>query len=93
MPSTSTVFEPPGFRARRRWTARTAAVLLAGLCVIGSTAAGAPATDLEGRLRDLEITPFGAPAPPFALLGLDGQRYALADLAGRPALLYFWATW
>ena len=24
---------------------------------------------------------------------LDGSRFAMTDLAGRPAILYFWATW
>lgn len=32
-------------------------------------------------------------APDFALVGLDGQPLALADLRGQPALLNFWATW
>ena len=49
---------------------------------------------LAGLMRALEIVPLdGQPAPPFALPALGGGRLALADLTGRPALLYFWATW
>jgi thiol-disulfide isomerase/thioredoxin len=49
---------------------------------------------LDDLLMDLQIIPLeNAPAKPFVLEGMDGQRFALADLAGRPALLYFWATW
>jgi tetratricopeptide (TPR) repeat protein/peroxiredoxin len=33
------------------------------------------------------------PAPDFALRDLDGREHALSSLAGRPALLLFWATW
>jgi cytochrome oxidase Cu insertion factor (SCO1/SenC/PrrC family) len=49
---------------------------------------------LDDLLLGLQIVPLGGrPAPSFTLDTLDGTRVALADLAGRPALLYFWATW
>jgi cytochrome oxidase Cu insertion factor (SCO1/SenC/PrrC family) len=49
---------------------------------------------LEAQLRALNIIPLdGATPEPFALSTLDGQRLSLADLEGRPVLLYFWATW
>jgi cytochrome oxidase Cu insertion factor (SCO1/SenC/PrrC family) len=52
------------------------------------------AGSLDDLLMDLQLVPLdGRPAKPFALESLDGRRVALADLAGRPALLYFWATW
>ena len=35
----------------------------------------------------------GDPAPDFALLDAEGHKVALADFAGRPAVLNFWATW
>ena len=28
-----------------------------------------------------------------ATLTLDGSRFAMADLSGKPTILYFWATW
>ncbi|MFP6660598.1 MAG: TlpA disulfide reductase family protein [Myxococcota bacterium] len=34
-----------------------------------------------------------APAPDFRLPQLDGGEVALADWAGRPVLIDFWATW
>ena len=52
------------------------------------------AGSLDDLLMDLQLVPLDGRAPkPFELQSLDGRRVALADLAGRPALLYFWATW
>jgi hypothetical protein len=70
----------------------TMAELPIGLAPAGGTRA------LPGSLGDLlkalEVIPLaGTPAPAFALETLDGRRLGLADVAGRPALLYFWATW
>jgi len=49
---------------------------------------------LADLMMDLELIPMDGQTPkPFTLESLDGKRVALADLAGRPALLYFWATW
>lgn len=31
--------------------------------------------------------------PPLATRSLDGAAFAWADVAGRPSVLYFWATW
>ncbi len=35
----------------------------------------------------------GAPAPDFALRGLDGRTYRLSELRGRAVVINFWATW
>ncbi len=35
----------------------------------------------------------GQLAPSFQALGLDGRTVGLEELAGRPALVVFWATW
>jgi cytochrome oxidase Cu insertion factor (SCO1/SenC/PrrC family) len=52
------------------------------------------AASLDDLLMDLQLIPIDAQTPrAFALESLDGRRVALADLAGRPALLYFWASW
>ncbi len=53
-------------------------LLLFGLSGCGSTDVGV----LEGQR-----------APSFAVLGLDGTTQGLAQLAGRPALVVFWASW
>ena len=53
-------------------------LLLAGLPVV------APATELRA---------WSGPPPPLVLDTVDGSRIALADLAGRPVLVHFFATW
>lgn len=35
----------------------------------------------------------GKPMPAFELATLDGERFSTADLAGRPAVINFWASW
>ena len=35
----------------------------------------------------------GAPAPPFSLTSLDGSPVRLEELAGRPVIVNFWASW
>lgn len=35
----------------------------------------------------------GTPAPDFAVRHLDGGAMRLSELAGRPVLVHFWATW
>jgi hypothetical protein len=71
---------------------------MGGGLVPGPSGSAGPATSLAGDLnahfRALNIVPLdGAPAATFALPALAGQRVSLADFAGRPVLLYFWATW
>jgi hypothetical protein len=52
------------------------------------------AGSLDDLLMDLQLLPLDGKTPKtFALESLDGKLVALTDLAGRPALLYFWATW
>lgn len=50
--------------------------------------------DIVELLWDLQIVPLeGKTPPPFRLERLGGGQLALGDLQGRPALLYFWASW
>lgn len=91
----------------RRWwglAIGAVAIALAGVWLTAGlfphrTPPGAPSTQtvagsLEDLLMDLQLIPLDGQAPKgFTLEGLDGRRVALADLAGRPTLLYFWATW
>jgi thiol-disulfide isomerase/thioredoxin len=37
--------------------------------------------------------PADKPTPPLQLTGLDGKRWNLAALEGRPVLINFWASW
>ena len=43
--------------------------------------------------RGAELSPAHKPAQGFSLPDLQGNRVALADYAGRPVLVNFWATW
>ena len=53
-----------------------------------------PGDSVEDLMMDLQIIPIDPrPARAFSLETLDGKRLALAELAGRPLLLYFWASW
>ena len=94
-------------RTRLAFGAIAGVVVLGAAVWLGSGAStrGAPAPAPGGRvqvvagslddlLMDLQLVPMGGQTPaPFSLERLDGKRVALADVAGRPALLYFWATW
>jgi hypothetical protein len=80
---------------------RFALLGLVGLIVLALTGGGtpAPAADkdkaLDDLLFDLQLIPLSGQAPPaFELERLiDGKKVTLAELRGRPVLLYFWATW
>lgn len=43
--------------------------------------------------EDLEKKLENKPAPPFALLNLDGSKVDLAELKGKTVIVDFWATW
>jgi len=45
------------------------------------------------RARDLLPADERTAAPPFELLDLHGQPWSTASLAGRPAVIYFFAPW
>ena len=60
----------------------------------GGRGARVVAGSLDDLLMDVQLIPLDSQTQkPFALESLDGKRVALTDLGGRPALLYFWATW
>ncbi len=82
----------------RRVTIPIAGALLlavAGWLVLrpAAPAGGGGAGDLPGLMRELGIVPVRGTARPFTLPSLDGRTVTLADFKGRPALVYFWATW
>jgi cytochrome c biogenesis protein CcmG, thiol:disulfide interchange protein DsbE len=43
--------------------------------------------------RELASPRIGAPAPAWSLATLDGERLTSDDLAGRPYVVNFWASW
>jgi thiol-disulfide isomerase/thioredoxin len=45
------------------------------------------------RARDLLPTDERTPAPPLSLRDLEGRNWSTAELAGRPAVIYFFAPW
>jgi|SRR5579871_348410 len=79
-------------KALAEWSTR-----LAKLPPVTETGASSPAP-----IRRLTSGPFtppsepeitGKPAPEFALEDVDGHKFTLASLRGKPVLLDFWATW
>jgi len=73
--------------------------VLVGLALVALLGGTAPAADkdkvLEDLLFDLQLVPLAGQVPPdFELERLiDGKKVTLAELRGRPVILYFWATW
>lgn len=47
----------------------------------------------SGALAEAGRLSLGETAPPFSLDSLNGGTLSLADFAGRPLLINFWATW
>jgi thiol-disulfide isomerase/thioredoxin len=60
-------------------------VLLVGLLLVRPTPQGAATVEGEASA--------GAGAPAVEMVGFDGEAVALADYAGTPVVLNFWASW
>ena len=67
-----------------RWKRLLAEVLIVFIVVAGVHA---------WRSRDLLPAGERVPAPAFALTDLQGRTWRSADLAGQPAVIYFFAPW
>lgn len=65
--------------------------------VLGAALAAALLVGLGfGLTRDARVLPavsVAKPAPAFELESLDGKRVRLADYAGKPLIINFWASW
>lgn len=74
-----------------------ALVALTTLLLLGGAqpAAAGPDRVLDDLMFELQLVPLDGQEPPAFELErfADGKRVTLAELRGRPVLLYFWATW
>ena len=74
-------------------TRRPSLALVTALLVLAGAAVAA-ARPIEGLMMDLNIAPMEPRTPPpLVVTTLDGARVTLADVRGKAALVYFWATW
>lgn len=97
----------PAIGAGRRTTMHRRSVIwgltASGLgALVGGWSSGRQAAAQEGDAGDLrqifadlgmQVPAKPIRAPDFSLPGLDGATVRLADLQGRPVMLYFWTTW
>jgi cytochrome oxidase Cu insertion factor (SCO1/SenC/PrrC family) len=83
------------WRGRRTGPPNPLWSLVLAIAILGTTATSAAAPSaLDDLMMDMRITPLDREAPPpLAVTTLDGGRVTLADVRGRVALIYFWATW
>ena len=70
---------------------RTGAVVAAFALV--AVACGAAATDDTASLATPTATRAGTPAPAVEFSLFDGSQSSLADFAGKPVVVNFWASW
>ena len=54
---------------------------------------GYPIAALESTVKTPVVLETGAPPPDFQLVLDDGRTLRLSDLAGRPVIVNFWASW
>lgn len=74
--------------------AGVALLLLAAVLAGGAVPEAATKDQVEELLWDLHIVPLdGQAPPPLRATRLDGAPVTLAEVRGRPLLLYFWASW
>ena len=71
----------------KRWWPLIPLAAFAGIVVVAFVQLSRPAPAPASFISPVR------PAPQFALPGLDGKEVKLADFAGRPVLVNFWATW
>lgn len=81
-PADRTDVDPPASTGRRLLRLVRELLIFAAFALV--------ALGIAGRLRAPDLPPR---APGFTLPDLDGEPVRLADYAGRPVVLNFWATW
>ena len=87
----SSTSRPAGGRRRRRlrWG-------LAGLVVVAAAvvvAATIPSASQQEGVAVSGRAEVGAPAPSATMVDFDGVQFSLADYAGTPLVVNFWASW
>jgi thiol-disulfide isomerase/thioredoxin len=84
--------------SRSRAVSPIVAIAILAAPVLGAVlymgAAGESHARVEGvSTSDIDVSAEGSDWARLATSTLDGSSFAMADLTGKPTILYFWATW
>lgn len=75
------------------WFRRMSRRRFAGVAAVGALGVSRAAPAAARSEHMVQPWPAGRATPSLALRDLDGKRWNLAAMKGRPVLLNFWATW
>lgn len=83
----------PWRRLRVFLVALAAVALFFGLWLTRPAPYPGPAAHVVAQEASDQTASLDQPAPDFTLPDLDGSPVSLSSFAGRPVIVYFWATW
>jgi thiol-disulfide isomerase/thioredoxin len=74
-------------------SSRKLAAVAAALALVAAACSSATGADDSAAVRASSVASRGEPAPATAFVTFDGVHATLADFAGQPLVVNFWASW